>query len=89
MTFISVTGITDFSPVQAVIGVPQELTAKVQPTNQAGVSIATNQTIIWSFTDSESAAKGTIEQQGNRYFLTAHTPGAIRVRATIHNGVQV
>jgi len=81
MTFISVTNITNFQPLQAIVGQEVEITAAVQPSN------ATNRNIVWSIV----SGSGTIRQQGTganaRFFLTATGTGTINVRATIANGV--
>jgi len=76
MSFIPVTNITNFQPLQAIVGQEVELTAAVQPPN------ATNRTIVWSIV----SGQGTIRQQGDRYFLTPTGTGTINVRATIANG---
>jgi len=80
MSFISVTNITDFQPLQAIVGQEVEITGEVQPPN------ATNRTIVWSIV----SGQGTIRQQGTgataRYFLTATGTGTINLRATIANG---
>jgi len=76
MSFIAVTDITNFSPVQAIVGQEVELTATVVPSN------ATNKTIEWSLV----SGNATIRQSGTRYFLTANASANVSVRATIRNG---
>jgi hypothetical protein len=78
MTFISVTDITNFKPLQAIVGQEVELTATVNPAN------ATNKTIEWSLV----SGNATIRQSGTRYYLTANASQNITVRATIRNGQQ-
>ena len=78
MTFISVTDIVNFRPLQAIVGTEEELIAEVVPAN------ATNQTIEWSLV----SGNATIRRNGNRAFLTAHTSELITVRATVRNGVE-
>jgi hypothetical protein len=78
MTFIAVTDITNFNPLQAIVGQEVELTATVNPSN------ATNKTIEWSIV----SGNATIRQSGTRYYLTANAPQNVTVRATIRNGQQ-
>ena len=86
MTFISVTGITNFSPTQMVVGTEYELTATVQPSN------ATNRAIEWSIkSGGEFVENGRLRVQSgtpNRYFLKPINSGNIVVTATIRNGAQ-
>ena len=78
MTFIPVTDIINFQPLQAIVGQEVELTATVNPNN------ATNKTIEWSLV----SGNATIRKSGTRSYLTANASGNISVRATIRNGQQ-
>jgi len=78
MSFIAVTDITNFQPLQAIVGQEVELTATVVPSN------ATNRTIEWSIV----TGNATIRRNGTRSFLTANASGTVTVRATVRNGQQ-
>jgi len=78
MSFIPVTDITNFRPLQAIVGQEVELLADVVPSN------ATNRTIEWSIVNGNA----TIRRSGTRSFLTANASGTVTVRATIRNGQQ-
>ena len=80
MTFIPVTDITNFRPLQAIVGQEVELLADVVPSN------ATNRTIEWSLVSPSGGA--TFRTSGTRTFMTATTSANITVRATIRNGTQ-
>jgi uncharacterized protein YjdB len=78
MSFIPVTDITNFQPLQAIVGQEVELTATVVPNN------ATNRTIEWSIVNGNA----TIRRNGARSFMTANASGTVTVRATVRNGQQ-
>jgi hypothetical protein len=82
MAFVSVTDITNFSPIQAIVGAEIELTATVSPTT------ATNKEIDWSVVTGTATLRTTGSGTTKRTFLTATASGNIIVRATIRNGKQ-
>jgi uncharacterized protein YjdB len=82
MTFISVTDITNFSPLQAIVGQEIELTATVSPTN------ATNKEIDWSVVSGNATIRTAGSGATKRSYLTATKSENITVRATVRNGKQ-
>jgi len=78
MSFISVTNITNFRPLQGIVGQEEELLADVVPPN------ATNKTLEWSLV----SGSATFRTSGGRNYITPTSRAPLAVRATIRNGVQ-
>ena len=76
MSFISVTDIINFAPLQAIVGQETKLLGTVVPSN------ATNKAIIWSMV----TGNGVITNKPDGYYIKPTASGTITVRATIING---
>jgi len=63
--------------MQAIVGEETKLEGTVQPSN------ATNQTIVWSVV----AGNANIVNKSDGAYLKPHVAGAVKVRATIANGI--
>jgi len=76
VSFISVTDIINFQPLQAIVGQEYKLEGTVVPTN------ATNKIIVWSLV--EGGASISIKPDGA--YIKPNFTGTITVRAMIING---